>query len=335
MLIKSYELKTFKIKSFDYYLFYGPNTGLIEETINKFFKPYFPKNIINYDEDDLLNNIRNFKEVVFNKSFFDDEKFIIINRASNKILEIIQQIIDANLQDLKIIIKAGILDKKSKLRSYFEKNKSTVIAAFYEDNQQSLALIVQNFFKEKKIYASNEIINLIIERSKRNRININNELEKILSYTKNSNRISLGDILKLTNLIENHNISELVDQSLLQNKKKTLNILNENNINTEENILILRTFLSKLKKLEKLKIELKKNKNIDQVLSSSRPPIFWKDKDIIKQQLKIWSLDGIRNLMTKINKLELTLKKNNQISNLILNNFILENFTINKTSNVI
>jgi len=108
MLIKSYELKTFKIKNIDYYLFYGPNTGLIEETINKVFKPYFPKNITIYDEDDLLNNIHNFKEMVFNKSFFSDEKFIIINRASNKILEVMQQIIEANLQDLKIIIKAGI-----------------------------------------------------------------------------------------------------------------------------------------------------------------------------------------------------------------------------------
>jgi len=335
MLIKSYELKNFKIKDINYYLFYGSNTGLIEETINKVFKPHFPKNITNYDENDLLNNIHNFKEIVFNKSFFDDEKFIIINRASNKILEVIQQIIEANLQDLKIIIKAGILDKKSKLRSYFEKNKSTVSAAFYEDNQQSLALIVQNFFKEKKINTSNEIINLIVERSKGNRININNELEKILLYTKNSNRISLGDVLKLTNLTENHNISELVDQSLSKNKKKTLNILNENSLNAEENILIIRTFLSKLKRLKKLKIELEKNKNIDQVLSSSRPPIFWKDKDFLKQQLKIWSLNEIRNLMTKVNNLELTLKKNNQITNQILNNFILENFTTNKISSVI
>ena len=321
MLIKSYELKNFKIKDINYYLFYGSNTGLIEETINKVFKPHFPKNITNYDENDLLNNIYNFKEIVFNKSFFDDEKFIIINRASNKILEVIQQIIEANLQDLKIIIKAGILDKKSKLRSYFEKNKSTVSAAFYEDNQQSLALIVQNFFKEKKINTSNEIINLIVERSKGNRININNELEKILLYTKNSNRISLKDVLKLTNLSKN--------------KKKTLNILNENSLNAEENILIIRTFLSKLKRLKKLKIELEKNKNIDQVLSSSRPPIFWKDKDVIKQQLKIWSLNEIINLMTKVNNLELTLKKNNQITNQILNNFILENFATNKISSVI
>lgn len=325
MLIKSSELKSFKIQNINYYLFYGPNSGLIEETISKIFKPTFPKNIINYDETEILNNINGFREMVFNKSFFDDEKFIIINRASNKILTAIQELVESKITDLKVIIKAEALEKKSKLRSYFEKNKSTVITAFYEDNYQSLLLIISKIFRDKKINVSNEVINLIIERSKGNRININNELEKILTYTKDHNKISLDDVLKLTNLTENHNISELVDQNLSKNSKKTINILNENNLNTEENIIILRTFLSKLKRLKKLKIDLEKNKNIEQVLSSARPPIFWKEKEIVKQQLKVNSLSDIKFLIKKINYLELIIKKNLQASNKILNNFILEN----------
>ena len=325
MLIKSHELKNFKIKDTDFYLFYGPNTGLIEETINKIFKPIFTKNIINYDEADLLNNIHSFKEMIFNKSFFDDEKFIIINRASNKILDLIQELIESQVTDLKMIIKAGPLEKKSKLRSYFEKNKLTVITAFYEENYQSLLLMIKKIFSEKQIVVSNEIISLIIERSKGNRISINNEIEKISSYYEKKNKIDLKDALKITNLAENYGISELVDQSLSKNRKKTINILNENNLNTEENILIIRTFLNKLKRLKILKIEYQKSKNIEQVLSAARPPIFWKDKDIVKQQLNIWSLSEIKFLIYKVNKLELTIKKNNQISDQILNNFILEN----------
>ena len=325
MIIKSHELETFKIQNIDYFLFYGPNTGLMEEIINKIFKPTFTKNIINYEEGELLDNIHSFKEMVFNKSFFDDEKFIIINRASNKILNIIQELIDSKITDLKIIIKAGTLEKKSKLRDYFEKHKSTVITAFYEDNYRSLQSMVQKIFKEKKINISNEIINLIIERSKGNRINITNEIQKILSYTKSNNKINLEDVLKLTNLVENYSISELVDQNLVKNKKRTINILNENNLNSDENILIIRTFLNKLKRLKKIKIDLNQNKNIDQVLSSSRPLIFWKDKDIIKQQLNKYSFSDIKLLINKVNNLELIIKKNNQISDQILNNFILEN----------
>jgi len=185
--------------------------------------------------------------------------------------------------------------------------------------------MVQKIFKEKKINISNEIINLIIERSKGNRINITNEIQKILSYTKSNNKINLEDVLKLTNLVENYSISELVDQNLVKNKKRTINILNENNLNSDENILIIRTFLNKLKRLKKIKIDLNQNKNIDQVLSSSRPLIFWKDKDIIKQQLNKYSLSDIKLLINKVNNLELIIKKNNQISDQILNNFILEN----------
>ena len=325
MLIKLNELINFKKENINFYLLYGPNTGLIEETINKYFKPIFSRNIINYDETDLLNNIYSFKEMIFNKSFFEEEKFIIISRGSNKILSIIEELVNSQIEDIKIVVKSGVLEKKSKLRDYFEKNKSVVITPFYEDNYQSLLLTIQKTFREKKVNVSNEIINLIIERSNRNRINIANEIGKILFYTKKNNKISLEDAVKLTNLSENYNISELVDQNLSKNKKKTINILNENNLNTEENILILRTFLSKLKKLKNLKINLEKNKNIEQVLSSSRPPIFWKDKEIVKQQLNALSLTEIKNLIHKVNNLELVIKKNNQISDQILNNFILEN----------
>ena len=325
MLIKFHDLKNFKKDTINYYLFYGPNTGLIEETINKFFKPIYTKNIINYDESELLSNIHLFKEMIFNKSFFENEKFIIINRASNKILEIIEELIESQITDLKIIIKAGVLEKKSKLRSFFEKNESVVITAFYEDNYQSLSLMAQNIFRENKINVSGEIINLIVERSKGNRINITNEIEKILPFAKKNNKINFKDVLKLTNLAENYNISELVNYNLSKNKKKTLNILNENNIISDENILILRTFLNNLKRLKSLKVKLKNNKNIDQVLSSSRPPIFWKDKEIIKQQLNVWSLTEIKLLVNKVNDLELEIKKNNQVSDQILNNFIIEN----------
>ena len=325
MLIKFHDLKNFKKDTINYYLFYGPNTGLIEETINKFFKPIYTKNIINYDESELLSNIHLFKEMIFNKSFFENEKFIIINRASNKILEIIEELIESQITDLKIIIKAGVLEKKSKLRNFFEKNESVVITAFYEDNYQSLSLMAQNIFRENKINVSGEIINLIVERSKGNRINITNEIEKILPFAKKNNKINFEDVLKLTNLAENYNISELVNYNLSKNKKKTLNILNENNKISDENILILRTFLNNLKRLKSLKVKLKNNKNIDQVLSSSRPPIFWKDKEIIKQQLNVWSLTEIKLLINKVNDLELEIKKNNQVSDQILNNFIIEN----------
>ena len=333
MLIKLHELKTFKKKNFNYYLFFGPNIDLIEETIEKIYKPIFSKNIFNYDEEEILKNSNEFKEMIFNKSFFEDDKFIIINKATNKVLEIIQEIVSSGLKDLKIIIKAGLLEKKSKLRNYFEKKDDVIAAAFYEDTHQSLLLMVQNILKDKKTNISSEIINLIIEKSKGSRINIINELEKILIFNKNKNNVLLQDVLKLTNLAENYSISELVDQSLAKNIKKTIKIINENNLNAEENILIMRSFLSKLKRLKRLKIDFEKSKNIEQTLSSSKPPIFWKDKIIIKQQLNMRSLSEIKILIKKINNLELTIKKNYQVSDQILNNFILEN--MNTTNSVI
>ena len=326
MIIKFHELNNFNKKDINYYLFYGYNSGLIEETINKNFRTLFSKNIINYNEAEILNNVDEFKEKIFNKSFFDNDKLIIIKRASNKILPIIEELSGKSLEDIKIIIKAEMLEKKSKLRNFFEYRKDMAITAFYEDNHQTLSLIIQNHLKNAKINLSNEIINLIIRRSKGDRINALNEIQKITSFSKSKNNITLKDVFKLTNLAENYNISELVDQNLLKNKKKTIEILNENNLDSDENILILRSFLNKLIKLKKLKVLLKKNNNIDKVLSSFKPPIFWKDKEIIKQQLNSFTSNQIKTLIHRVNNSELIIKKNNQVSNHIINNFILERF---------
>ena len=324
MIFKHYELKNNFKEKINCFLLYGQNQGLIEELIDKDLKPIFSRNIFKYDESEILSDINAFEEGLFNKSFFENDKLIIINRVSDKIINIIEEICDKNDENLKIILKTGNLEKKSKLRKFFEKSKNLIIVPFYEDTHQSLLFLAQNFFKENKIKISPQNINYIIENSKGNRINLKNELEKIKNFSQKKKSVELNEIIKLTNLAENYNISELTDQCLARNKKKTLNILNENNPSSEDNILILKNFLYKLKRLKKLKLELENKKNTDAVISSYKPKIFWRDKDIIKQQLKIWSLPQIKSLINKTNDMELLIKKNYQASNQIVNNFILD-----------
>ena len=324
MIVKFFNLKKNLKDNINFYLLYGSNSGLIEETTNNILKPNFSKNIFTYDENEILSYQDEFKESIFSKSFFDKDKLVIINRASDKILNLINEIIDKNIEDLIIIIKSGVLEKKSKLRKFFETDKNVIIVPFYEDNYQSLSIIAQNFFKKRKISISTQNINYIVERAKGNRLNLNNELEKIDHYCENKKSIGFDEISKLTNLSENYDISELVNQCIAKNKNKTLHILNENNSIFEDKILILKTFLYKLKRLKKIKIESETRNNVDSAISSFKPPIFWKEKDIIKHQLEIWSLFQIRLFIKQISDLELFVKKNSDLSNHIINNFILE-----------
>jgi DNA polymerase III subunit delta len=333
MIIKLNELKNFKKDKINYYLLYGPNQGLINETIDTIFKPVFSKNIVSYDEKEILNKEEEFKENIFNKSFFEVDKLIIINRATDKILTLLKEIINVDLEDIKIILKAGLLEKKSKLRNFIEKEKKAAISAFYEDNLQTLSALALNFFKEKKIKISNEDINFIIERSGGDRIHLNNELEKISNFTKEGQSVSKRVVKRLTNFNENYEILKLVDYCLVKNKKKITNLLNENYLNNDENTLILKTFLYKLKRLKKLKVNIENNSNIDHTLSTYKPPIFWKDKEIIKQQLKTLSLNEINELIKSLNNLELVVKKNLQLSSQIINNFMLG--TVLNTNNLI
>ena len=164
---------------------------------------------------------------------------------------------------------------------------------------------------------------MIINRSRGDRINLKNELMKIESYGEKKKKIELEDIIKLTNLAENYNISELVDNSLLK-EKKVVNILNENNFVNEDCFIILRVLLNKLKRLLRINNEIKSHQNVEKVISSFKPPIFWKEKDIIKEQIKIWNDKNIRNLIIKTQDLEYLIKKNPAVSIQLITNFILE-----------
>ena len=330
MIIKSYEINKINLKKNNVYLLYGENEGFKNKVINDTFKK-FSKNIYKYDEKEILNNKENFFNKILSKSFFETEKLIIILRSTDKIVNIIEEIIEKNIEDTKIILLANILEKKSKLRMLFEKNKNIVCIPFYADNFQTLNNIANTYFKEKKIPISQETINILVARSRGDRLNLNNEITKIENFTKSKKIINVDDILKLTNLAENYSVNELVDSCLSKNSKKTINILNENNYSTEDCILIIKTFLIKAKRLNKLKSQTKENENIDQLITSFKPPIFWKDKEIIKEQIKNWTLKKIENLIYKINEIELLIKKNSSNSINILFDFIITQS--NKTNN--
>ena len=323
MIIKSFELNKINVKSSNFYLFYGENEGYKNEAIEKIFNINISKNIYRYEEKEILDNFESFFESIQSKSFFEKEKLIIISRVSDKIKNIIEEIIEKNIEDIKIVLNSGILEKKSKLRSLFEKNKNIICVPFYADSNQTLSKIINNFFREKKIIVSQEKINLLIERCRGNRQNLRNELDKIDSFVKNKKNINIDQIMKLTNLAENYNVSELIDSYLAANFKKTINILNENNFSIEDCMLITRTLLVKSKRLYKLLVEINNNKSIEEAISSFNPPIFWKDKETVKQQIKNWSLNAAENLIYKTNELELLIKKNSYNSINILSDFII------------
>ena len=323
MIIKSFEIDKINVKSSNFYLFYGENEGYKNEAIEKIFNINISKNIYRYEEKEILDNFESFFESIQSKSFFEKEKLIIISRVSDKIKNIIEEIIEKNIEDIKIVLNSGILEKKSKLRSLFEKNKNTICVPFYADSNQTLSKIINNFFREKKIIVSQEKINLLIDRCRGNRQNLRNELDKIDSFIKNKKNINIDQIMKLTNLAENYNVSELIDSYLAANFKKTINILNENNFSIEDCMLITRTLLVKSKRLYKLLLEINNNKSIEEAISSFNPPIFWKDKETVKQQIKNWSLNRAENLIYKTNELELLIKKNSYNSINILSDFII------------
>ena len=320
MILKSYEINKIDQNINHLILFYGKNEGLKNEAVRILIKK---NDISNYEEKEILDNENNFIENILSKSLFEQQKFIVIKRSTDKILKVIETLNFKNLQDTTIILNADNLEKKSKLRSYFEKDKKLVCVPFYPDNAQTLSKLTYNFLREKKISISPSNINIIINKCSGDRETLINELQKIELFSKNGKKINSDNISKLINLSENHNISDLVDNCLAQNKRKIISILNENNFSNEDCITIVRSFLIKSKKLLALSKAFETNKNIDLTISSAKPPIFWKEKEVTKQQILKWSSKNIKQLIYSISETELQIKKNINNSINLITDFIL------------
>jgi len=321
MILKSYEINKINKNINHLILFYGKNEGLKNEALNVLNKD--KNNISNYEEKEILDNENNFIENILSRSLFEVQKFIIIKRATDKILKIIETLHLKNLEDVTVILNSDNLEKKSKLRSLFEKEKTLVCIPFYPDNDQTLSKLAYIFLREKKISISSSNINLIVNKCSGDRKTLINELQKIELFSKNGKQVNSDNISKLINLSENHNISELVDNCLAQNRRKIISILNENNFSNEDCIMIVRSFIIKSKKLLALSKAFESNKNIDLTISSARPPIFWKEKEITKQQILKWNSKNIKQLIYSLSETELQIKQNINNSINIITDFIL------------
>ena len=325
MIIKSHETRKINLKTNPFILLYGKNEGLKKETLSILLKA--KQNSSTYEEKEILDNSNNFLENIFSKSLFESEKIIIIKRATDKITKVISEIIEKKINDIILIINSETLEKKSKLRSFFEKNKTCICVPFYPDDEQTLSKLAYSFLRQKQIKISPSCINLIVNKVNGDRQTLTNELNKIDLLSKSKKIITEEDIIKIINLAENHSISELIDNCLIKNKKKIMKILNENNFSNEDSILIIKSFINKLKKLLRLCNEFEKNKDVNLTILSAKPPIFWKDKEITKRQILQWKPKRIKKTIYELNNLELDVKKNITFSVQLITDFVLDQST--------
>ena len=324
MILKYFELEKLNFDVTNFILFHGKNEGLKGEEIKK-IKNKFKIKFKNYDEKQVIDNTEEFFANNLNKSLFDSDKIIIINRCTDKIIKIVEELIDSNINDIIFILTSDVLEKKSKLRIFFEKSKKKLVSiAFYPDNYDTLLKIARQTLREKKILLSNECISVLVSKCASDRKNLLNEIEKIELYLKDKKKISNEEVFKIINLSENHSVNELINSCLVKNQKKLFRILNDNIFSNEDCIVIIRTLLKKTKDLLNLVVQFHLNKNINTTIDNAKPPIFWKDKSIIKDQMNLWSVNKLKDLIIEINDIEYQVKKNSTNSINLTTNFLLE-----------
>ena len=327
MIIKSYEIKKNKLIFLknNFFLVYGENIGL-KKDIQNFITTEIKKEESNSEtlslyENEILDNEENFYNTIYSGSLFSNKKIIFVYEATDKIIEKISGVYNRYPDNIILLIFSKILEKKSKLRNFFEKQKKAICIPCYLDNEKDLEMIARLELKKNKISLSREVLNLLIEKSNSDRNNLRNEIQKIQSYSLNKNKLELDEIKSLINFSGDYKSDILINECLCGNINQYKKIISELYINTVNQILLLRILSNKIQRLLKIKKQENITKNLDTLINSSKPPIFWKEKPLVKKQLSIWNLNELKKIIKDINQTELLCKKNPQIANYIFINF--------------
>ena len=327
MIIKSYEVQKNKsnLSKYNFFLLYGENLGL-KKDIRKFIKTGIEQGSNNAEilflyEDEILDDEENYYNLIYTGSLFSYKKIITIYEATDKIIKKISDIYDKYPENVFLIIFSEILEKRSKLRNFFEANKKAICIPCYLDSEKDLEVIAQLELKKNNIMLSQEAINLLIEKSNSDRNNLRNEIGKIHSYSLNKKKLELTDIISLINFSGDYKSDIFINECLCGNITQYKKIISELYVNTVNQILLLRILSNKIQRLIKIKAKENKSNNVDNLINAIKPTVFWKEKPLLKKQLSIWSLNNLKKIIDEINNIELLCKKNPQISKVIFFNF--------------
>tara|TARA_B100000886_G_scaffold338255_2_gene300682 strand:+ start:1185 stop:2177 length:993 start_codon:yes stop_codon:yes gene_type:complete len=315
MIYKSYIIENnIDLLNKNYVLFYGENLGLKDQFKKNIRHKYKKIKIINFLQEEVIKNRSIFFNEIFNFSLFEEVKVIFINEANDKILPIIEEI-QPKVDSQKIFIFSGILEKKSKIRNYFEKSDHSIIIPCYADNEISLKNIIVNKLKGYKGLSSQNL-NIIIENCGLDRSKLNNELDKITTFFENK-VIDTNKLETLLNLKVNDNFDLLKDQALIGDKNRTNKLISDTTLENEKNIFYLNLINQRLMKLLEI-TKIIKNGNLDDAISKIRPPIFWKDRAIFSLQARKWNRNKLSKILDQTYKLEIKIKSDSQIKQSLL-----------------
>lgn len=315
MIFKSYLVeKNINIIKKNLVLLYGENIGLHNDFKNAIKLNYKETEIIRFTQEEVIKNPNQFFSEINNRSLFEKKKVYLLDQANDKILELIKNI-EKNLDQQKFYIFAGVLEKKSKLRNYFEKSNNIGVIACYADNEMSIKKIIQDKLKGFEDL-SPQNINMIIESTSLNRVKLNNELDKIITYFTNK-KINTNSLELLLDIKVNDNFNLLKDEALCGNRNRTNKLLSDTIMDADKNILYLSMINQRMNKLIETS-ELTKNISLENAVNTIKPPIFWKDKPMFMIQAKKWNKNKIKNVLKKTYNLEIKIKSNPIINKNIL-----------------
>ena len=330
MIIKSYEVQKNRsnLSKYNFFLLYGENFGLKKDIKDIIKIAIKQKNdsleMLSVYETEIFDNEENFYNSIYSGSLFSNKKIITIFDATDKIMKKIDSVYDTYTDNVFLVIFSGILEKKSKLRSFFETSKKTICIPCYLDSQKDLEIIAQSEFRKNNISLSSEVINVLIEKSNFDRGNLKNEIEKIKAYLLNKKNLGLSEIKCLINFSGDYKSDILINECLCGNISQYKKIISELYINTVNQILLLRILSNKVQRLLNIKKQENKSNNIEHLINISKPTIFWKEKPLVKKQLSIWNLNELEKIISGINNTEYLCKKNSQASKVIFFNFFLK-----------
>ena len=325
MIFKSYLVEKNISLIDDHYaiLFYGENIGLKDDFKNLLIESYKDFDKISLYQSDLNKNPSLLEQEVMNISLFNQKKIILINDYSDKLKNNIIEIIKNPIKDIKICLFSENLDRKSVIRSTFEKEKNLAVVPCYQDNERTLSFYLRDKLRDYQ-GLNQELANKLIKNSGEDRKVLNQEIQKIKGLFSDK-KIDDEKLFKLINNEYNIDFDNLRDSCLAADKRSLNKNLGNFNTQNEKVYFYFGNINSRIQKLLEIKKIMDGKNDVETAMNNIKPKIFWKDKDIIKKQLRVWDIKKLEKAEKIILQTENKIKtKFSSLSDLFIKKMLID-----------
>ena len=290
-------------------LVYGPDAGHVDEVSRKIGKSHVEDLRDPFQVEEIGFNLAKedpalLSDAIMSLSMTGGNRLVIVRECTDALASTLEEIGRFELTEAKLLILAGSLSPRSKLRKVFEESKRLGALPCYTDQEGDLKSLIQATMDDAGISIKPDAMDYLISHLGSDRLTTRAELDKLILYAGADDKLDLQSVVELVGDGGPMVLDAIAWGVADANIETLLLALNRYDSTSQNPISCLRTTISHFQKLRTARTLLDQGYSPKDAAASLRPPIFWNKVPQFQKQLTQWSIQQINGALNRLSEAE-------------------------------